>query len=364
MGAETVRKWVSKGVNRIALVAETPADARDVMIEGESGLLNIFPESQTPLYEPSKRKITFYNGAVASIYSGANPDLLRGPQHEKAWCDEIASWDYPQGTWDNLMFGLRLGNNPQCVVTGTPRPIKIIKELIKDEDTEVTRGNSYENKSNLTKQFYKRNIAKYEGTRLGRQEIYAEVLDDAPGALWQRDNIDDLRVYKHPELSRIVVADDPAVTSKDDSDETGIVVAGIGTDNHAYVLDDRSCVETPNGWAVITVDAYNEFKADRIIGEANNGGDLIEMNIRTVDKDVPYKKVWASRGKAIRAEPIAALYEQGKVHHMGKFNKLEDEMCNWEPGMKSPNRMDALVWALTELMLNENGSAKVRILGA
>ncbi|MCF8009637.1 MAG: terminase family protein [Halanaerobiales bacterium] len=354
-GAETVRKWIKDGVRRIALVAETPADARDIMIEGESGLLNIFPPEKQPKYIASKRKIIFHNGAEAHIYSGANPDQLRGPQHEKAWADELASWDYAQETWDNLMFGLRLGENPQTIVTTTPRPIPVIRELAKDENTHVTKGSTYANRANLPSSFYKKVIGKYEGTRLGRQEIHAEVLSDSPGALWSYDLFKYVDRNDMPNLKRIVVAIDPAMSNTDSSDETGIIVAGLGVDNRGYILHDGSGIYSPATWASRAIALYKKFSADKIVGEVNQGGDMVESTLRSVNKNVSYKKVHASRGKALRAEPVASLYEQEKVYHKKQFSKLEDQLCTWQPGEDSPDRLDALVWAMTELMLNEAG---------
>ena len=359
-GAELVRLWQEQGYNRFALIGQTPGEVRDVMIEGESGILAISTPWNMPVYEPSKRKLTWPNGAYALTFSGENPEQLRGPQHEKAWVDELAKLKYPQETWDNLEFGLRLGNNPQVAVTTTPKPIKLVRELLKDKQTHVTSGSSYENIGNLAPAFIQRIISKYEGTRLGRQELYAEVLEDVEGALWKSKQLEDLRVTEHPELKRIVVGVDPSVTNEEGSDETGIIVAGVDINGQGYVLDDASLKDSPDRWARAAVTAYNKNSADRIIGEANNGGDLIEIVIRTVDNKVSYKKVHASRGKLTRAEPIAALYEQGKVHHVGLFPNLEDEMCSWVPGMKSPNRIDALVWALTELMLDSAPEPRVR----
>jgi len=359
-GAELVRMWQEQGYNRFALIGQTPGEVRDVMIEGESGILAISTPWNMPVYEPSKRKLTWPNGAYALTFSGENPEQLRGPQHEKAWVDELAKLKYPQETWDNLEFGLRLGNNPQVAVTTTPKPIKLVRELLKDKQTHVTSGSSYENIGNLAPAFIQRIISKYEGTRLGRQELYAEVLEDVEGALWKSKQLEDLRVTEHPELKRIVVGVDPAVTNEEGSDETGIIVAGVDVAGHGYILGDESLKDSPDRWARAAVTAYNKNSADRIIGEANNGGDLIEIVIRTVDNKVSYKKVHASRGKLTRAEPIAALYEQGKVHHVGLFPNLEDEMCSWVPGMKSPNRLDALVWALTELMLDSAPEPRVR----
>lgn len=352
-GAEWVidQAW-NQRARRIALVAPTAADARDVMVEGESGILSISPPWFMPEYEPSKRRLTWPNGAMAITYSADEPDRLRGPQHDAAWADELASWRRPEA-WDMLMFGLRLGTDPRVVVTTTPRPVKVIKELLAAKTTHLTRGSTYDNAVNLAPAFLQEIVSKYEGTRLGRQELNAELLDDTPGALWNRGLIEELRVLKAPELKRIVVAIDPQATNEEESAETGIVVAGLGFDGHAYVLDDVSVKDKPDGWARAAVTAYYKFDADRLIGEANNGGDMVEYTVRTVDESVSFKKVHASRGKQTRAEPISALYDQRKVHHVGAFPELEDQMCTWTPGDKSPDRMDALVWALTELMLKE-----------
>lgn len=359
-GAETVRREIEQGhVRHVALIAETPADARDIMIEGESGLLNVCPPWMYPEYQPTKRRLVWPNGAIATVYSGANPDLLRGPQHDFFWADELAAWKYPDETWDNLQFGLRLGDNPRGVVTTTPRPIPIIKRLIKDETTHVTRGSTHDNKFNLPASFFKRILSKYEGTRLGQQEIYAEVLDDAPGALWKRHMIKCIAESDLPPLKRVVVAVDPAASHKDDSDETGIIVAGVGFDGNGYVLADRSCIASPNQWGTKVVGSYHEYEADRIVPEVNNGGDMVTYTIKTVDKSVPVKPVRASRGKYTRAEPVAALYEQGKVYHVGSLARLEDQLCTWEPGMDSPDRMDALVWALSDLMLGSDSFSEL-----
>lgn len=355
-GAEQVRKWVNQGVKRIALVAETPADARDIMIEGQSGLLNIYPPGKRPKYEPSKRRISWDNGAQATIYSGANPDQLRGPEHEKAWCDELAAWQYPQDTWDNLMMGLRLGDNPQAVVTTTPRPIPIIRDLIEEDNVAVTKGSTYENKANLPDNFFEQIIDKYKGTRLGKQELYAEVISANPHALWSYDVISYTKEY--PDLKRIVVAIDPATTSNDDSDETGIIVAGISYNDIVYILDDISVKASPNSWAKQAIKAYKKYKADRIVGEVNQGGDMVESVIKSRDRSVSYKSVRATRGKTIRAEPVASLYEQSKVIHVGTHSELEDQLCTWEPSKDSPDRLDALVWAVTELAIKQKRGLK------
>jgi phage terminase large subunit-like protein len=256
-----------------------------------------------------------------------------------------------------LLFGLRGGINPQVVVTTTPRPIKEVRELIKDPTCVVTRGATYENRDNLAPAFFDHIVSRYEGTRLGRQELLAEILDDNPGALWKRADIEAAAVAECPELMRVVVAVDPAVSSSDEADETGIVVAGIAHNGHGYVLDDMSLRGSPHQWGTQAVAGYSKYKADRLVAEVNNGGDMVELTVRTVDPNVSYRAVHASRGKSIRAEPIAALYEQGRVHHVGSFPNLEDQLCQWEPGMQSPDRLDALVWALTDLMLGETHTA-------
>lgn len=362
-GAEWVCDKVAAGkCRRLALVAETVADARDVMVEGESGILASSPPWAYPHYEPSKRRLTWPNGAIATTYSGDEPDQLRGPNHDGAWADEPAKWKYPDDAWDNLEFGLRLGALPQVVATTTPKPIKLIRDLLADPQTVVTRGNTYENRHNLAASFIHRVVRKYEGTRLGRQELHAEVLEDNPGALWQRvEMIDAYRVTKAPDLVRVVVAIDPATTSGEDSADTGIVAAGVAANGHAYVLEDASVHASPHGWAAAALVAYHKLRADRIVGEVNNGGEMVELTIRTlrdehdrpIGKNIPFTAVHASRGKQTRAEPISSLYQQGQVHHVGQFALLEDELCNWIPntGQPSPDRLDALVWALTELML-------------
>ena len=356
-GAEYVRQLVQEGYKRIALIAPTPADARDVMIEGESGLLSVCPEWEMPIYEPSKRRLTFPNGAIATVYSGYKPDQLRGPQHDAFWADELAAWQYLQETWDMLMFGLRLGN-PRGIITTTPRPLPLIKELIKSKNVIVTRGSTYENRENLADAFFNAIIGKYEGTRLGRQELNAEILDDNPNALWNRRNIEANRVTKAPDLKRLVVGVDPNASNTENSDEIGIIVAGIDNEGIGYVLEDLSMLGSPNEWGTTAITGYYKYKADRIVAEINQGGNMVEFVLRSIDKNIAYKGVHASKGKYTRAEPISALYEQNKVKHVGTFPKLEDEMCEWEPGMDSPNRMDALVWALTELMLKEEGRLK------
>jgi phage terminase large subunit-like protein len=361
-GAEWVRGEVESGRRgRLALVARTSADVRDVVVEGESGLLAISPPWFRPLWEPSKRRLTWPNGAIATTYTADEPDLLRGPAHDGAWCDELASWRFGESAWNNLMFGLRLGSDPRVIVTTTPRPGALIKRLVADPHCHVTRGQTLENAPNMAPTFLREIVGRYQGTRLGRQELDGQILEDAPGALWKREIIDKSHVAVAPELRRIVVALDPSGTSGEGSDECGLVVAALGADGHGYLLDDRSAVMSPAAWGRLAIELHQSHKGDRIVAEGNFGGDMVENTLRTIrssdDKpigqNIPYRKLTASRGKAARAEPVAALYEQGRVHHVGVFPELEDELCSWEPngGMRSPNRLDALVWALTELML-------------
>lgn len=382
-GAETIRSWacgstpLGRGMyKRIALVAETAADGRDVLVEGDSGILACHPKAFRPRYEPSKRRLTWPNGAIATLYNATEPDQLRGPQHDAAWGDELAKWAYARETWDQLQFGLRLGIRPRAIVTTTPRPIPILKEILQDSTTMVTKGRTMDNADNLAERFIKKIHDKFSGTRLGRQELEAEILDDLPGALWVRSHFDPpegspyrgrILANQVPELSRVVVAVDPSGTGgKEDSGDTiGIIVAGIDHYGHGYVLADRSLKAGPREWGKAAVDAYKEFKADRIIGESNFGGAMVESTIRAVDESVSYKAVRASRGKILRAEPVSALYDQGRVSHVTGadirdklgigLSALEDQLCLMSPrgfaGDGSPDRADAAVWALTELML-------------
>lgn len=346
----------------IALVGRTVADVRSVMVNGMSGIMAISPPWFMPTYVPSKRQLVWPNGSHASTYSADSPDQMRGPQHSFAWADEKAAWQY-EDAWDQLMFGLRIepapGVEPQCVVTTTPRNTKAMKALLKEPNTIVTKGSTYDNRDNLSKRFIHEIDRKYKGTRIGKQEIEGEIVDDIDGALWKRDWIENNRVRSLPELKRIVVAIDPPGSSNatsEDPAEAGIIVAGIGTDNHGYVLADYSLVGTPNEWANEALTAYELFKADCVIGEVNYGGEMVNSVISNAAKEhnikhVPFKAVRASRGKQIRAEPISTCYQQNLVHHVGVFSDTEDQMCNWVPGEKSPDRLDAAVWALTELMV-------------
>jgi len=356
-GAEWVRAHVEAGTyRRVALVGRTFPDVRDVMVRGESGLLSTCPPWFYPDYQPSRHRLVWPNGAIATLYSVEEPDMLRGPQHDAAWADELGSWSRPEA-YAMLEFGLRLGVDPRCVVTTTPRPTRLLRKLIAKPTTVVTKATTYANRANLAPAFLEEIIAAYENTRLGRQEIHGELLEDVPGALWSHARIDELRVAQAPhDLVRVVVAVDPAVSSGEDSDETGICVVALGADEHGYVLADRSGRYGPHRWGKLVIDLYHEYHADRVVAEGNNGGDIVKALLCTIDRDVPVRMVHASRGKFVRAEPISSLYEQGRVHHVGSFPALEDQMASFTPDLDratqgSPDRVDALVWGLTEVML-------------
>ncbi len=357
-GAEWIQERVESGAGRyIHLVAPTAGDARDVLLEGPAGILTIAPPHMRPVYQPSLRKVTWPNGAQALLFSSDEPDRLRGPQADTLWIDELCAMRTAQDVLDMAYMGLRLGKDPRALITTTPRPIKPFKALLSREgqDVVVTRSSSYANRDNLAPQFLQQILAKYAGTRLGRQEIDAELLTDVPGALWHLERIEELRVPRAPErLERVVVAVDPAVTFGPDSDETGLIVAGLGADGACYVLDDASGRYPPEEWARRAIQLYRRYCADRIVAETNQGGDLVEKTLRSVDPSIPYRGVHASRGKVTRAEPVSALYEQGRVHHVGVFGPLEDQLTSYDGsrGSSSPDRLDALCWAVHELMLN------------
>jgi len=361
LGMEWVKEQVEEhGKRRVALVAETAADGRDVLIEGESGLMSLYPPNEGPLYEPSKRRVTWPNGAIATLFNATEPGQLRGPQFDCALSDEIAKWKYARETWDQLQFGLRLGADPRQVVTTTPRPIEIIKALVAGEEgvVVVTRGNTLDNRSNLADKYLRKIVVKYDGTRLGRQELNAEILGDIPNALWTLDNIDLHRVHKVPDqMGRIVVAVDPAITNTERSDEHGIVALGVSTgsvDNReGYVLEDASVSGSPEQWARRAIACYDSWEADAIVVEVNQGGDMVANTVRTIRSDIPIREVRATRGKHVRAEPTSSLYSQGRIHHVGSFPDLETQMTMMTShgfeGEGSPDRLDALVWAATEL---------------
>ena len=355
-------KAISNEGTRWAIVAPTHADARDTCVEGESGILNILKEfGVLKDYNRSISEIFLTNRSRIKLFSGEEPDRLRGPQFHGGWFDELAAFKRPDA-WDQYQFGARLGQHPQTIITTTPRPTKLIKDLVDRKGVHVVRGSTFDNAKNLAPSALAELKLRYENTRLGRQELYGEILDTVEGALWTREMIERARVTDIPPLIRIVVAIDPAVTNNANSDETGIVAAGITSDNHYYVLSDNSLKASPDAWARQAVNLYHDLGADKIIAETNNGGDMVTLLIKQVDHSAPVKKVTATRGKQLRAEPISSLYEQGRVHHHGYFAELETQMCEWTPvSSESPDRLDALVWAITEL---NSGSSSMMSLAA
>ena len=336
---------------RIALVARTAADARDVMVEGQSGIMAC-SGADRPEYEPSKRRVTWANGSMASTYSADKPDQLRGPQHHIAWADELAAW--PRwDTWDQLQFGLRLGDNPRCVVTTTPRPLARLRQIAEHPRTHLTRGATIENRQNLSRDFIRAIHDRYKGSTLGRQELDGELLSQLPGALFMRTDIEKHRLISAPSLRRIVVGVDPAVTSSDEADESGIIVAGLGDNGHMFILDDLSMRGTPDAVCRRALEAYNFHKADCIVFESNQGGETWKSITAQLDRTAAVKLVHASRSKHARAEPVASRMEQGRIHFVSIWSELEDQLTNYVPGLtsKSPDRLDAFVWACTELDL-------------
>jgi phage terminase large subunit-like protein len=352
-GAEAVKEEVDKNRSeRIGLIAETAADARDVMV---AELLRIFPRHSRPTYTKSNRCVTFQNGAMAFTYNAVEPDQLRGPQHDFLWHDELAKWKYARETWDQAQFGIRLGQHPRQIVTTTPRPIELIKSIVSGGEGKVhlTRGSTMDNRANLAASFMERIQAKYAGTRLGRQELEAEILGDLPGALWRQSTLDTYRVAKAPEMGRMVIAVDPAVTNTEDSDEHGICVAGIGPDQTGFLLEDASMSGSPHEWATAAIAKSKEYGADGVVVEVNQGGDMVAHVLRTIAPALNIIEVRATRGKHVRAEPIASLYEQGRIRHVGQFPELESQLTQMTTqgfeGDGSPDRVDAMVWAMSEL---------------
>ena len=370
-GASDIVTYAMRNPNTIsAVVAPTLGDLRRTCIEGPSGILACLPRecidsNSASGWNGQTGEIKLWNGSKILGFSADTPDRMRGPQYHRAWCDELAAWRY-EDAFDQLQFGLRLGDKPQMVITTTPRPTTLVKNLVarQGKDVHMTSGSTFENVEHLAESALRTFKERYEGTRLGRQELYAEVLTDIEGALWTHGQIDGFRVREDevPELIEIVVGVDPAVTSNENSDETGIIVAGKDANNHFYVLDDRTGIMSPDSWARTAIDCYYEHQANRIACEVNQGGDLVTKIIRDIDQNVPVKGVRATRGKLLRAEPVASLYEQGRVHHVGSLGKLEDQMTSFDgrAGSKSPDRLDALVWAITELS-ETSGSVYWRI---
>lgn len=365
-GAEWVRHRVKCGDKRIACVAPTKGDVRRVMVEGDSGLLNVCwkgdrtyrgAEMGFPEWSPTNNTLTWANGAKAEFFSAEDPERLRGPQFYSAWADEVAAWRNQQDVWDMLSFCMRLGRHPRTMVTTTPKPTKLMRTLLRHPKSHVTSGSTFDNSANLASTYLDAVRKTYEGTRLGRQELYAEILEEAEGALWSTEMLDrcQISVNEIPEaFNRIVVSVDPAITSNAESDMTGIVVAAVDVNGIGYVLEDATMKGTPQQWASKAVSLYHQYKADRIVAERNQGGEMVRRTLEVEDETVPIRLVHASRGKMARAEPISALYERGLVKHVRGLDELETQMRTWEPlgSIGSPDRLDAMVWALTDLMLN------------
>jgi len=375
LGAEWVRAaahgtspYADRRTRRIALVGESEHDVREVMIEGTSGLLRISPRAERPVWISTRRRLEWPNGAVAQAFSAEDPESLRGPQFEAAWCDELAKWRHAEATFDMLQFGLRLGERPRQLITTTPRPIPLIKRLIADPRTAVTRAATHANAAHLSPVFLDDVVALYAGTRLGRQEILGEILEDRPDALWSRAVIEGARVATAPPLARIVIGIDPPASSRPGADACGIVAAGRGEDATLYVLEDATTAGlAPAGWASKAIALYRRLQADTLVAEVNQGGDMVRAVLREIDPAVPLKTVHATRGKWLRAEPVAAMYTQGRVKHVGPpLVALEDQMCdfglNGLSSGRSPDRLDALVWALTELTGSTRRQPRIRAL--
>lgn len=373
-GAEWVRHRIMKGDGIVHCVAPTKGDVRRVMVEGDSGLLKVcWAGDKTyrgatlgyPTWSPTNNTLTWENGAKAVFFSAEDPERLRGPQAYSAWCDELCAWRNAQETWDMMQFGLRLGRHPKVFVTTTPKTTKLLRSIVADETTVISKGSTYDNAANLAGTFLDAIKKTYEGTRLGRQELYAEILDEASGALWNRQLLAKCEVERDqvPHLNRIVVSIDPAVTANAESDMTGVIVAGIDVNGIVYVLEDHTDRYSPKEWASKAVQLYRDHMADRVVAERNQGGDMVRHTLHTEDETLPVRLVHASKGKMARAEPVSALYEQGKVKHVRGLNDLEDQMVQWEPlgSIGSPDRLDALVWAVTDLSLNGYARPTLRL---
>jgi predicted phage terminase large subunit-like protein len=370
IGAEWVRSIAKANPGcRIAIVGATADETRKVMYRGDSGIERCCPPWEQPHFNVTDQCLEWRNGSVAYLYSADKPDLFRGPQHHFAWADEMAKWRRLQDAWDNLTMGLRLGPLPRMLVTTTPRPLALLRELRKRPSTVVTTGSMFDNVANLPASFIADMKARYSGTALGEQELYGEMFEQAPGALWSLAWIDKPRVRRPAaapltwtpvKMRRLVVGVDPAETSKDESDETGIVVAGLGEDGRGYILEDASDKLSPDQWARKVIAVYRKWQADLIVAETTKGGELVTSVLRLVDSNVPILEKGGNRGKVVRAEPVAALYEQGKISHVGLFSELERQMCCYVLGDKeSPDHMDAAVHALAELMLREQAAVLV-----
>lgn len=364
-GAEDIAAYVlwNEGV-RVGVIAPTFSDARDVCVEGESGLLGVLPSACVAAWHRSTGDLKLFNGSHIKLYSADQPERLRGPQHHRVWCDELGAWP-SRDAFDQMLFGLRLGDDPRVIVTTTPRNTEIMRELVAraGRDVYLTRGSTFDNEKHLAASVLEQLKARYEGTRLGRQELEAELLEETEGALWSRDLIEKNRVSRPPAMARVVVALDPAMSHGVASDETGIIAAGLGVDGKIYILEDWSCKASPDGWTQRALQLFRQVDAQLIVAEINAGGELVERVLRASDSSVPFRAVRALRGKMDRALPVAALYEQGRVCHVGSLPKLEDQMARFtdeEIERKSPDRVDAMVWAVTELSGRARGEPRVR----
>lgn len=348
---------------RVGIIGMTAAAVRDTCYEGESGLITTLPDDQIKKFNRSLGQLTLTNGSRAFGYSGADPEKLRGFQSHFLWIDELCAFDYAQEAWDMAMFGLRLGRHPRVIITTTPKPSPLIVELVRrgaaePENVILTTGSTFDNAANLPEEMLQELRNRYEGTTMGRQELYAELILDDPGALWKRATIEQNRIsvhdFKLTDMVKLIVAIDPSMSSVTEREsETGMIVAGLGANGHAYIIEDCSMLRpSPDQWANTAIMKYNQYAADRIVAEVNQGYDLVTNLFKTKDDKIPVKKVYATRGgKYLRAEPVAALYEQGRIHHVGLFPELEDQMTQWIPGKPSPDRLDAMVWSITDLML-------------
>jgi phage terminase large subunit-like protein len=356
-GAETIHQWaMSKKCQRIALVGATENDVRSVMIDGESGIMNIASNHQRPAYETTRRRLVWPNGIEAYCYSGDYYDQLRGPQFDVAWVDELAKFKAPERLWEQLNMCMRLGEHPRIIITTTPRPIDIFTYLLKDRHVRTTRGSTFDNADNLSPSFIEYIHKSYDGTRIGAQELHGEILQNTEGALWQFTDLEAITISTNdvPDLQRVVIGVDPALTHNAKSDETGIITAGHDKKGHIYVLEDLSGKYSASEWAARAIAAYDKWNASCIVAESNAGGDLVERILRIQSPKISYKGVRATRSKFVRAEPVAALYQQKRVSHVKGLQDLEYQMCTHTPkGTKSPDRLDALVWALTELAFDK-----------
>lgn len=361
-GAETIRHLIfEEGYRRIAFIGQSIKEAESVMVEGESGLLNVCDSTQQPVFEKTHHRLRFKNGAVVELYGGNRPERLRGPQFDAVWIDELAKFQNPEVLYDQIRLCLRLGESPKCIITTTPKPCDLIRKLVDDPHVHVTRGSTFDNAENLSPQYIEYMKKTYEHTRLGAQELHAEILLEHEGALWNRDSIN----YARPpdqQWRRIIIAIDPATTCHDKSDETGIVVLGLHHDGLVYVLEDLSGKYSPHQWGERVVKAYTAWKADRVVAEINKGGDLVERILKSIYASISFKPVRATRGKYTRAEPVASLYSQNKVKHVCHFEHLEKQMCTYIPTQsKSPDRLDALVWGMTDLLLTQEASFEPKV---